>query len=180
MALPPQNLVMDPPACAVEDGMLTLKLAITVDNEEGLLALLKDGAVLELGIAVQVERKRSFWVNRVAAASEYSLLLRHDPLSRDFVALMPTGQGTKELRDRNLTRLLQSSWRRISLPVVALEDLLREEPAESYLVSLFVSLRHTEVPPWLERSSVFWSADVVPQIKREFVFTPPAQREGGV
>jgi len=164
---------MDPPVALVESGILTLKLAITVDNEEGLLELLKDGAVLELAISAVVERERTLWTNAEAAKVEFPAILRHDPLSRDFVALVPTPQGEKEIRDRNLSRLLQASWRRISLPVVPLAELLRDEPAESYLVLLTIALRHTEVPPWLEKSSVFWSPEVVPQVKRKFVFTPP-------
>ena len=169
---------MDPPVAAVEKGMLTLKLAVTVDTEEWLLALLKDGAVLELAVTTGVERERSLWSNVEAARAEFSSIVRHDPLSRDFVARVPTPEGEKEIRDRSLSRLLQSSWRRLTLPVAALDDLLKEEPAESYLMLVSVALRHTEVPPWLEKSSVFWSAEVVPQIKRKFVFTPPRGRPG--
>jgi len=172
LALPPQEIIMDPPVALVESGMLTLKLAITVDNEEGLLELLKDGAVLELAISAVVERERTLWVNAEAAKVEFPTILRHDPLSRDFVALVPGPDGEKEIRDRNLSRLLQASWRRISLPVVPLAELLRAEPAESYLVLLTITLRHTEMPPWL-KSSLFWSPEVVPQVKRKFVFTPP-------
>jgi hypothetical protein len=173
LALPPQEIIMDPPVAVVEHGMLTWKLAITVDNEDGLLELLKDGAVLELAISVVVERERTLWTNAEAAKVEFPAILRHDPLSRDFVAFVPTFDGEKEVRDRNLSRLLQASWRRISLPVVSLADMVREEPAKSYLVLLTIALRHTEVPPWLEKSSVFWSPEVVPQVNRKFVFTPP-------
>ncbi len=177
-ALPPQELILDPPAVQLEKGMLTVKLAVAVDNEEGLLALLKDGAVLELAVKADVERERSFWSNATAGGAEFSSIVRHDPLSRDFVVTTPTVEGHKEIRDRNLARLLQASWHRLSLPVARLADLLRDEPAEAYLILLSISLRHTEVPPWLEKSSVLWSSDVVPPLGRSFVFTLPQARAG--
>ena len=169
---------MDPPMAAVENGLVLLRLALTVDNEEGLFVLLKDGAVLELAISALVERERMLWRNAKAAKVEFSSILRHDPLSRDFVILVPTPDGEKEVRDRNLNRLLQASWRQLSLPVISLEDMLRKEPAETYQVLLTIALRHTEVPPWLEKSSLFWSSEVVPQVKRKFIFTPPQPRAG--
>jgi len=175
-ALPPREIIMDPPAAVVEDGMIILRLALTVDNEEGLFTLLKDGAVLELGLSVLVERERTLWRNAKAVGVDFSSILQHDPLSRDFVLRVPTPDGEKEVRDRNLSRLLQASWRRLALPVASLEELRRKEPAASYQVVLTVSLRHTGVPPWLERSSLFWSAEVVPQVKRRFFFTPPPAR----
>lgn len=177
-ALPPQELIMDPPAAVVEKGMLTLKLALTVDNEEGLLALLKDGAVLELAVSAGIERERAFWRNAALAGAEFSSILRHDPLSRDFVVLVPTPEGEKEIRDRSLTRLLQASWRRLSLPVVPFADMPQDEPAAPYLVRIVISLRHTDVPPWLEKSSVFWSAELVPRVSRNFMFTPPDSSGG--
>ena len=172
-ALPPQQMLMDPPTAVVQQGMLSLRLALAVDDEEGLHALLKDGAVLELAVSVSVERERSFWANAEAATASFSSILRHDPLTRDFIALVPTLEGEKEFRDRNLGRLLQATWRNLTLPVAPLDDILREQPAERYLFSLSARLRHTEVPPWLEKSSVFWSTEVVPQEKRTFVFVPP-------
>jgi len=172
-ALPPREIIMDPPAATVENGMVTLRLALTVDNEEGLLELLKNGAVLELAIGAVVARERAVLRNVKAAAVEFSSILRHDPLSRDFVARVPTPDGEKEVRDRNLSRLLQASWSRLALPVIPLTDLLQKEPAASYLVLLTISLRHIEVPPWLEKTSLFWSPEVVPEVKRNFVFTPP-------
>jgi len=178
-ALPPREIIMDPPVAVVENGVVTLRLALTVDSEEGLLALLKDGAVLELAISTVVARERTWWRNAKAATVIFPSILRHDPLSRDFVALVPTPDGEREVRDRNLIRLLQASWGRLALPVIPLEVLLREEPAASYLVLLTITLRHIEVPPWLERASLFWSPEVLPQVKRNFVFTPPpAHAEG--
>jgi hypothetical protein len=172
-ALPPQKFLLDPPLPGVEDGVLTVRLSLTVDNEDGLRDLLKDGAVLELLIDVNVERERFLWSNAEAAAVTFTSVIRHDPLSRDFVVSVPTHDGDKELRDRNLTRLLYASWRKLFLPIATLEDLRRNEEADEYAITLAISLRHTEVPPWLEKTLVFWSADVVSQEKRTVHFSVP-------
>lgn len=153
--------------------MLTLGLSLTVDNEDGLRDLLKDGAVLELVIDVSVERERSWWGNAEAAAVEYASTIRHDPLSRDFLVSVPARDGKKEFRDRNLTRLLHASWRKLVLPVAPLKELQRNEPADAYLVTIGFSLHHTEVPPWLEKTIVFWSTDVVPREKQTIRFNMP-------
>lgn len=173
-ALPPQRLLwLKPPEVSLEGGMLTLQLSLSVDNEDGLRDLLKDGAVLELRIVASVERERSWWSNAEAVTRTFSSQIRHDPLSRDFITSLPTLNGTKELRDRNLTRLLYASWKELDLPVALLADVLRAEEAENYALSLIISLQHTDVPPWLEKTLVFWSKDVVPEEKRTLHFTVP-------
>jgi hypothetical protein len=173
-ALPPQKLLLDPPVPKAEHGVLTVNLSLTVDSEDGLRDLLKDGAVLELLIDVTVERERFLWSNAEAAAVTFTSVIHHDPLSRDFVVSVPTRDGEKELRDRNLTRLLHASWRRLSLPIASLENLRRNENADEYAITLVIDLRHTDVPPWLEKTLVFWSADVVSQEKRTVHFSAPA------
>ena len=120
-----------------------------------------------------MERERFLWSNAEAAAVTFLSVIRHDPLSRDFVVSVPTHGGDKEFRDRNLTRLLYASWRNLSLPIATLENLRRSEDADEYVITLAVGLRHTEVPPWLEKTLVFWSADVVSQEKRTVHFSMP-------
>ena len=172
-AVPQQKLLLESPSAQIRDGVVTIHLSLSVTDEEGLRALLKDGAVLELSMSVALERERSWWSNAEAAAAEFSSILRHDPLSRDFLVTIPTVEGDKEVRDRNLTRLLHASWRQLTLPVAPLEDVVREEEASAYLVVLNISLRHTEVPPWLQKDTVFWSSEVAPDEKRQFKFTLP-------
>lgn len=174
-ALPPQKVQMAPPATSVLRGDVFLNLSLTVDNEDGLRDLLKDGAVLRLGVAVAVKRERSWWTDVTVGEREYESILRHDPLSRDFVVSFPTPEGEKNLRDKNLTRLLHSSWRKLSLAVIPLRVLLAQGSGENFDIVFSVTLQHTEVPPWLEKSSLFWSSDVVPPEKRVLPFhLPPA------
>lgn len=166
-ALPPQRLLLDPPVARFHNDALTLALSITVDNEDGLRDLLKDGAVLELLITASLERQRSWWSNAEVAHREFSSTIRHDPLTRDFLVAMPTPEGVTELRDRNLTRLLYASWKKLLIPITTLEQIAAQgDEEEEYGLTLTVNLHHTEVPPWLEKSFVFWSADIVPQEKR--------------
>ena len=172
-ALPPQKVQMAPPATSVLHGDVFLNLSLTVDNEDGLRDLLKDGAVLRLGVSVAVKRERSWWTDVTVAEREYESIIRHDPLSRDFVISFPTPEGEKNLRDKNLTRLLHSSWRKLSLAVVPLRALSAQGSGENFDIVFTLTLQHTEVPPWLEKSSLFWSSDVVPPEKRVLPFHLP-------
>lgn len=144
--------------------MLYVKLSLNVDNEDGLRDMLKDGAVLDLSVSTTLERKR-WWSNEEIVSSEFVATILHDPLTRDFVVLLPGTEGQKQVRDKNLTRLLHSTWRSLSLPVLSLTDLLLQERDAEYSLILNVSLQHAEVPPWLENSLVFWSSKVVPSEK---------------
>ena len=164
LALPPQRFVIQQPEIAIESGMLYVKLSLNVDNEDGLRDMLKDGAVLDLSVSTTLERKR-WWSNEEIVSSEFVATILHDPLTRDFVVLLPGTEGQKQVRDKNLTRLLHSTWRSLSLPVLSLTDLLLQERDAEYSLILNVSLQHAEVPPWLENSLVFWSSKVVPSEK---------------
>ncbi|MDL2266450.1 DUF4390 domain-containing protein [Desulfovibrio sp. OttesenSCG-928-G15] len=170
----PKRLVLFAPEPVVTQGEVLVNLDITVDNEEGLANMLRDGAVLALGITLSIERVRSWWANAEAAQKEYLSVIRHDPLTRDFSLELPTPSGNKELRDKSLTRLLSASWRQLSLPLVSLAVLQAEEPAESYEILVTATLHHTEVPPWLEKSMLFWSSEVVPPQTRTATLVPPA------
>lgn len=173
-ALPPTQLLIDRPALHYNEGALVLSLSVSVNDEEGLRDMLKDGAVLELTTTVGVERERSWWANAEEFTYSFSSVLRHDPLSRDFIATLPLEDGEKELRDRNLTRLLHESWKKLSFPVISLATLQQAANGESsFLLRYTVTLRHIEVPPWLEKSLVFWSAEVVPPEQGDLPITLP-------
>lgn len=174
-ALPPQRLVVEKFTADTRNGILTLNLSLTVDNEDGLRDMLKDGAVLELLASVAVERERSWWANAEVASRDFSSIIRHDPLSRDFLVSLPSEEEPTELRDRNLTRLLHNSWRKLALHVTTVQLLEQEEIGEEAVVTLTISLQHTDVPPWLEKSLIFWSSQVVPTEKRTLKVPLPVE-----
>ena len=173
----PQQFVMAPPATRVDGDTLRVDLSLTVDDEDGLRDLLKDGAVLALTVSLEMDRSRSWWTNAAVVSKSYTSNIRHDPLTRDFVLTLPTEGGEKQLRDKNLTRLLHNSWRKLSFPLTSLQVLQEQGQDEEYNIILKVQLQHTEVPPWLEKSIVFWSADIVPEQTRTLIYqTPPHKK----
>ncbi|MDR0339856.1 MAG: DUF4390 domain-containing protein, partial [Desulfovibrio sp.] len=174
LAVPPRGMVIESPKSHITDGYVFLDLSLSVDSEEGLRDMLKDGAVLQLTVNAVMERKRSFWSNEDLVEESFSSILRHDPLHREFIVLIPSPEGEVELRDRNLTRLIHASWRKLSLRLISLEALSVEAADDIFLIQVDISLRHTDVPPWLEKSTVFWSADVVPSESFSLEFVPPA------
>lgn len=175
-AVAPTRLVYGEPAFRIENGNVQVLLSLSVDQEDGLRDMLKDGAVLELGIGLSLERKRSWWSDAQTASVRYSSVIMHDSLSRDFIVLVPGPGGTQELRDRNLTRLLYASWRALVLPLASLDVLTAEDPDEIFNIVASISLRHTDVPPWLEKS-IIWSSDVVPSERLVFPFHFPAHNK---
>lgn len=195
-ALPPKQFVFTTPAARLVADTVRVDLSITVDNEEGLRDMLKDGAVLELAIDLTLERKRSLWANAEVAARRYVSVLRHDPLTREFLLTLPgNGNGqfsetepdgetppaeevpgngkTREIRDKNLTRLLNAGWRALSLPLAPMQDIQAENGDADYEILINISLEHIEVPPWLEKS-VLWSSSVVPSASINLPFSPAA------
>jgi hypothetical protein len=159
------------------DAFLTAEISIAVDNEASLRDLLKDGAILELEIQASVERLRSLLGNAELSRQTRVSLLRHDPLSREFLLTVPGAEDDTELRDRNLTRLLYAGWKKLALPLVPLKALRDEGEDEEFAVRLDIALRHADVPPWLQKNIVFWSSEVAPQLRFILPFTFDAAGE---
>ncbi|MDL2315789.1 DUF4390 domain-containing protein [Desulfovibrio sp. OttesenSCG-928-A18] len=171
-AAAPSRLLIEPPRLLNQDELLYAQISLTVDDEDGLHDLLKDGAVLELKLTLRLERNRTLWANAEVAQVVYSSILRHDPLTRDFIVTLP-GREARSLRDRNLTRLLHKSWRSLNLAITAL-DIVRAQGADNqFTFVLNVTLKHSEVPPWLDNSMGLWSSDVVPSGKLELPYSLP-------
>ena len=169
-AAPPQRFLLGTPALSVVDGVLSVDCPVGVDNEDGLRDLLKDGAMLELRVSYELERKRSWWSNAGVVSGVFVSRLRHDPLTREFLLTMP-GDGREILhKDRNLTRLLYATWRTLRLPITPERIFQGDDVSHEYLVTLDFELRHTELPPWLEKSPGLWSANVVPRETRELTY----------
>jgi hypothetical protein len=177
VAVPPQKFVIDGPKAVVAGDALSVALAVSVDDEDGLRDMLRDGAVLALTIAVELERRRTWWTNETVFSKEFVSTIWHDPLTRDFVVNLPGPEEDTQSRDKNLTRLLHATWRLLSVPVIALHAIPPEGPDAEYRILLDISLEHTEIPPWLKQSTVFWSSKVVPSVHFSLPFQPPKAPE---
>ncbi|MDR2050491.1 MAG: DUF4390 domain-containing protein [Deltaproteobacteria bacterium] len=155
-AAAPERFAYDPPRIAEREGILYLALSLSVDNEDSLGDLLREGVNLELKVEVSVERKRFFWFNEEMAELSFSSQLRHDPLTREF--RLTLSGNSQVFRDELLRRLLAGTWKKLEFPL--LESSLFEKE-EEYLVDMNLTLKRTEVPVWLERTLMFWTRDVV-------------------
>ncbi|MDR3073799.1 MAG: DUF4390 domain-containing protein [Deltaproteobacteria bacterium] len=158
-AVPPKYFMLDAPRVAVEDGIITARLGIGLDNLAGLFAMLKDGASVELLVGAKLERARLFWKNVVIAEVELVSSLQHNPLTREFSLYLP-GE-TKPLLDKNLDRLLAATWRKFSVRFGPTGILKNEEKDTEYRVVLTLSLQHAKPPPWLIKNFMVWSRDIV-------------------
>lgn len=161
-AAAPKRFEIQALSLLTSDNTLTVNLSLAVDDEDGLYNLLKDGAVVELGITIDVERKRDWWSNATIASIPFTSVIRHDPLTREFFLTMPGKE--KPLKDRNLTRLLSNSWLQLQLPLIPMSLIELEGRNQTYIISGSAGLTHIETPPWLAKNSVFWSAEIIPPI----------------
>lgn len=158
----PQRFISSITRLSEENNKLYMYLSVDVDDEDGLRDILKDGAVIELDVTITMELVRSWWTNSTINNVSYSFIMQHAPLTREFQINGPIFDNKKNLRDKNLTRLLKNSWHSLRLEVISLDLLDLEGQNRNYEVSVSLNLRHKEVPPWLESHSLFWSSAVVP------------------
>lgn len=158
-AAPPKRFEIQTLSLVNKNDTLAINLSLSVDDEEGLYNLLKDGAVIELAINIDIQRKREWWSNATLASLQYTSVVRHDPLTREFFITVPGAEHS--LQDRNLTRLLGNSWSKLTLPLIPLSIIELEGHGKTYIISGSVGLSHIETPPWLANNSVFWSAEII-------------------
>ena len=153
----PDNFVHGRPELSLPgDGNLVLSLPVSVDNEDAMGDILRDGASLALAVKITVQRKRTLWFNASEHEVEYSSLLRHDPLSREFKMSMPGNEQI--LQDKNLRSLLSRTWKELKLPVAPAALFT---PSDNYIIKVELSLKHASLPPWLDRTLMFWTKEVV-------------------
>lgn len=168
-ALPPEHFVTKDLTMETRTGNIVVRVGVSVDNEAGLHDMLKDGASVQLTAEMQLERLRGLWTNVTLAEKTYTSMLRHNPLTREFLLYMP-GESTP-VTDKNLSRLLVATWHKLSLPLGPVELLRQVETGHQYRISLHLTLRHTEVPPWLAKAFVFWSKEVVEPVTLTIPFS---------
>lgn len=151
-----ESFVGELPELRAEGDVLTMTMRLSVDDEDALRVLLRDGATIELGVKVHIERRRTFFPNEEIGELEFSSLLKYDSLVRLYRLTEPIGE--RVVQDENLRSLLSKSWKNMSLPL-AMTSVFAED--EEYLVTVDLTLQHAELPPWLDKTLVFWSREVV-------------------
>lgn len=157
-AAQPERLVLRAFSVATEGDTMVLRVAVDIDDREALRNLLRDGAQLKLTLTAALKRSRTLMPAEEIGAVLAEVLMRHDPLTREFE--FSTSPDLPARRDRNFNRLMDATLERLRLPLAPAASLTQ---GESYTVSLTCDLRHTQVPPWLEKTLFFWSWDVVPE-----------------
>lgn len=157
-AVPPKYFEVSGAHVVIQGGDIVAKLSIDVDNPTGLFEMLKDGASIELSVTAKLERIRTLWTNVTLAEAEFTSMLQHNPLTREFALYMP-GES-KPLLDRNLERLLAATWHKFSATAGTTAALDGEKDSD-YRVTLTLVLQHAKPPPWLIRNSMFWSKKIL-------------------
>ncbi len=168
-AAAPQRFALHGPRMDTETGDILVRLGVDVDTTDGLGDMLRDGAIMELTIEARLERVRTLWANATLSEKTLTALLRHNPLTREFSLTMP-GDDTY-IVDKNLHRLFAATWHKIVFSLGSLTLLQEAAPESAYRIDLTISLRHAEVPPWMAKTFLFWSWDVVEPVSIVIPFT---------
>ena len=164
----PGHFIVQGPSLEM-NGSLAVTLGLEVDNTEILHDMLKNGAAMQLAANVRLERLRPWWTNETLLEKPFVSHLRHNPLTREFLLTMPGEE--KPLADRNLERLLAATWHKLTLDIGANGIARHNGGTARYRIILDISLRHTEVPPWLAKTLIFRSWDIVEPITLTLPFT---------
>ena len=168
-AATPEHFIVKNSSIDAKNGSLVISLGLDVENTQKLHDMLKNGAAMLLAANVKLERLRALWTNETIREQSFVSHLRHNPLTREFLITMPGGE--KHLADRNLERLLAATWHNLSLHIGSRDMLLRYGGNTKYRITLDLSLRHTEIPPWLAKTLIFRSWDIAEPITLTIPFT---------
>ena len=152
------SLATDTPRLALNDvsvelqnQSLRLRSSLVLESADTVRKELQDGAQMGLTCTLFLERVNTFRNSEVARTTSL-FMLRHDPLTREFV--MSSGDDKFQLR--YLAPLIEQGWRKTPLELPLPASL---EPGE-YRLTLHLTLEYTDVPPWLARTLFFWSWEV--------------------
>lgn len=171
-------LALQPPACLAEqnfllkgfslegtDKQLEVHLRLMVSEEHNLAYMLRDGAKVEMTCHVQFLRKRTFWSNELVAENTIYTHLAYDLLLREFVL---STEDSPPTRNESFRALMRATWEDLSIP---LENPGGLEQDQDYALKATVDLKYTEMPPWLTRSILFWSEEIIPATTFELDLT---------
>ena len=160
-----QNFLLKGFSLGGTDKQLEVNLRLAVSEEHNLAYMLRDGAKMEMTCRVQFLRKRTFWSNELLAENTVSTRLAYDRLLREFVL---STEDAPPLRNESFRGLMNESWENLSIP---LDNPGGLEQDQNYLITVTADLKYTEMPPWLTRSILFWSEEIIPATTFELDLT---------
>ena len=160
-----QNFLLKGFSLGGTDKQPEVNLRLAVSEEHNLAYMLRDGAKMEMTCRVQFLRKRTFWSNELLAENTVSTRLAYDRLLREFVL---SAEDTPPLRNESFRGLMNESWENLSIP---LDNPGGLEQNQNYLIKVTADLKYTEMPPWLTRSILFWSEEIIPATTFELDLT---------
>lgn len=154
-ALAEQNFLLKSFALGGTDKYLEVNLRLAVSEEHNLAYMLRDGAKMEMSCRVSLLRKRTFWSSELLAENAVYNRLTYDLLLREFVL---SAENQPPTRNESFRRLMAETWENLCIPLDNPAGLTQDE---DYVVKVTVDLKHTEMPPWLTRSILFWSDEII-------------------
>ncbi len=154
-----RNFVLDN-----QEGEMTVRFSLGLEDEGSLRALLVEGAVLELQCDAVLDRKRSYWLDTGLAQGSLRNVLRADADNEMFVLEQP---GPEQIKSSSLEELLALGWRSLSIHLGSFSLLQR---GQAYSVQLQVRLKERDVPAWKRWTMFFSDFTVTPSVRYQMDF----------
>jgi len=161
-----QNLVLVNLVVDNQAGDILVRFGVDVEGTDKVAAMLREGESLELRCHVSLTRTRAMWLNKPLASADLALALRHDPLSKRYVAETPG--GGPPMTHTELAMLLSQAWSEIAMHLGSWHELSR---GRKYGLMLEIRLDRLDVPVWLKRSLFFWNWEAAPATHYQLEFT---------
>lgn len=149
-----QSLSLTPPSLANQDGQVTARFGVVVEEKPILKGELMDGAVLVLKCSVRLVKPSDYWLDHEIAETGFQSRISYDALTREFVLTRP--EGGSPLRNKDLGAVLDEGWGAIETPLGAWSQL---ERGRKYSLKLSTSMNQEDAPEGVMRFIYFWSWD---------------------
>ena len=146
---------------------------VAVDYQLGLKGLvpirdqLRDGAHMTIEGGIRLFQYNLLRPNSELASQPLVWILRHDPLTREFLLADAGSADGGFHRSLHLDTLLREAWGNLHAALTPKEPF---DDDETYIIRFDLVLKYAEVPPWLKKALFFWSWELSPQFSHEHEF----------
>jgi len=162
---PVSELVLMRPAITARPYAVRFSYGVGIKGMVPVRDQLRDGAHMLLEGSVSLLQNNLIRPSSELASVPVSWLLRHEPLTQDFLLF---ADPERVRRGPFIDTLIRETWSDLHADLTLTEPLQEDQ---TYTLKLTLVLKYAEVPPWLKKALFFWSWDLSPVLVFERQFT---------
>ena len=162
---PVSELVLMRPSLTARPYAVRFSYGVGIKGMVPVRDQLRDGAHMLIEGSVSLLQNNLIRPNSELASVPVSWLLRHEPLTQDFL-LFADPEFVR--RGPFIDALIRETLSELHADLTLTEPLQEDQ---TYTLKLTLVLKYAEVPPWLKKALFFWSWDLSPVLVFERQFT---------